>query len=86
VLKLTVHSILIQVPIRADQDHFDTRAEVRPHWSAKVGMWAAPDDDKARDDLLITECLERERSRLRVLADYLAIHSGERRQRAGQRG
>ena len=37
VLKLKVHSILVTVPIRADQDHFDTRAEVRPHWSAQVG-------------------------------------------------
>ncbi len=32
-----VHSILFHVPIRADQDHFDIRAEVRPHWSATVG-------------------------------------------------
>jgi hypothetical protein len=37
VLKLTVHSILLQVPIRADEDHFDIRAEVRAHWSATVG-------------------------------------------------
>ena len=37
VLKLRVHSILVNVPIRADQDHFDTRIEVRPHWSATVG-------------------------------------------------
>ena len=37
VLKVTVHSILITVPIRADQDHFDVRAEVRAHWSATVG-------------------------------------------------
>lgn len=37
VLKLTVHSILIRVPVRADQDHFDTRGEVRPHWSATIG-------------------------------------------------
>jgi hypothetical protein len=37
VLRLTVHSILFQVPIRADQDHFDIRAEVRPHWSATIG-------------------------------------------------
>ncbi len=37
VLQITVHSILFNVPIRADQDHFDIRGEVRPHWSAKVG-------------------------------------------------
>lgn len=37
VLKITVHSILFTVPIRADQDHFDIRGEVRVHWSAKVG-------------------------------------------------
>jgi Family of unknown function (DUF6603) len=37
VLRIKVHSILIQVPIRAGQDHFDIRAEVRPHWSATVG-------------------------------------------------
>jgi Family of unknown function (DUF6603) len=37
ILRLTVHSILFQVPVRADQDHFDVRAEVRPHWSATVG-------------------------------------------------
>ncbi len=37
VLKLTVHSILFTVPIRADQDHFDIRGEVRPHWSATMG-------------------------------------------------
>ncbi|MGE5273971.1 MAG: DUF6603 domain-containing protein [Verrucomicrobiota bacterium] len=37
VLKLTVHSIMFQVPIRATQDHFDIRAEVRPHWSATIG-------------------------------------------------
>ena len=37
VLKVKVHSILFNVPIRADQDHFDIRGEVRPHWSATVG-------------------------------------------------
>ena len=37
VLKVRFHSILFNVPIRADQDHFDTRVEVRPHWSATVG-------------------------------------------------
>jgi hypothetical protein len=37
VLKVKVHSILFHVPIRADQDHFDIRGEVRPHWSATVG-------------------------------------------------
>ena len=37
VLKLKVHSILVTVPIRADQDHFDIRGEVRAHWSATVG-------------------------------------------------
>ena len=37
VLKLKVHSILVTVPIRADQDHFDIRGEVRAHWSAQVG-------------------------------------------------
>lgn len=37
VLKVKVHSILFNVPVRADQDHFDIRAEVRPHWSATVG-------------------------------------------------
>jgi hypothetical protein len=37
ILKLRVHSILVNLPIRADQDHLDTRVEVRPHWSATVG-------------------------------------------------
>jgi hypothetical protein len=37
VLRLTVHSILFIAPIRADQDHFDTRVEARAHWSATVG-------------------------------------------------
>ena len=37
VLKLRVHSLLFTVPIRADQDHFDVRGEVRAHWSATVG-------------------------------------------------
>jgi hypothetical protein len=37
VLKVKVHSILFNVPVRADQDHFDIRAEVRPHWSATIG-------------------------------------------------
>jgi hypothetical protein len=37
VLKLTIHSILFQIPIRATQDHFDIRGEVRVHWSATVG-------------------------------------------------
>ena len=37
VLKLTVHSILVNVPIHATQDQFDIRVEVRPHWSAQVG-------------------------------------------------
>ena len=37
VLRVTIHSILLNVPIRADQDHFDLRAEVRLHWSATVG-------------------------------------------------
>jgi hypothetical protein len=37
VLKLRVHSILVQVPIHATQDQFDIRGEVRPHWSATVG-------------------------------------------------
>ena len=34
---MRVHSILFDVPVRADQDHFDIRGEVRPHWSATVG-------------------------------------------------
>jgi Family of unknown function (DUF6603) len=65
---LKVHSILFKVPIRADQDHFDIRAEVRPHWSAKigpatvvmdgaggwVGWWADdPGDDKGCIGLLL---------------------------------
>lgn len=37
VLDLTVHSVLVTVPVRADQDHFDIRAEIRAHWSAKIG-------------------------------------------------
>jgi hypothetical protein len=37
VLKLRVHSILVQVPIHATQDQFDIRGEVRPHWSATIG-------------------------------------------------
>jgi hypothetical protein len=37
VLKLRVHSILVQVPIKATQDQFDIRGEVRPHWSATIG-------------------------------------------------
>ena len=35
--KITIHSILIQVPIKAGLDHFDIRAEVRPHWSLTIG-------------------------------------------------
>jgi hypothetical protein len=38
VLKLTVHSILVNVPIHATQDQFDIRVEMRPHWSAKVAF------------------------------------------------
>ena len=37
VLKVRVHSILVQVPIKATQDQFDIRGEVRPHWSATIG-------------------------------------------------
>jgi hypothetical protein len=37
VFKVRFHSIVVNVPIRADEDHFDTRIEVRPHWSATVG-------------------------------------------------
>jgi hypothetical protein len=37
ILKLRVHSILVQVPIQATQDQFDIRGEVRPHWSATIG-------------------------------------------------
>jgi hypothetical protein len=37
ILTVRVHSILFNVPIRADQDHFDIRGEVRPHWSATIG-------------------------------------------------
>ncbi|CAN5259125.1 hypothetical protein BH18ACT12_BH18ACT12_08990 [soil metagenome] len=37
VLKLRVHSILFQVPLRATQDQLDIRGEVRPHWSATIG-------------------------------------------------
>jgi hypothetical protein len=37
VLTVRVHSILFVVPVRADQDHFDVRAEARVHWSATVG-------------------------------------------------
>ncbi|HSL65062.1 MAG TPA: hypothetical protein VK874_10435, partial [Gaiellaceae bacterium] len=39
VLRLTVHSILVAVPIRATQDQFDVRVEVRPHWSARVAFF-----------------------------------------------
>ncbi len=39
VLKLTVHSILVNVPIHATQDQFDIRVEVRPHWSAQVAFF-----------------------------------------------
>ena len=38
-LKLTVHSILVNVPIHATQDQFDIRVEVRPHWSATVAFF-----------------------------------------------
>ena len=34
---LKLHSLGLFVPIRASQDHFDTRAEIRAHWSATVG-------------------------------------------------
>jgi hypothetical protein len=37
VLEIKVHSVLFNVPIRADEQHFDIRGEVRPHWSAKIG-------------------------------------------------
>lgn len=37
VLTVKVHSILLTVPVRADQDHLDIRGEVRPHWSATIG-------------------------------------------------
>ena len=39
VLRLVVHSILVAVPIRATQDQFDVRVEVRPHWSARVAFF-----------------------------------------------
>lgn len=38
VLKLRVHSILVNVPIHATQNQFDVRVEVRPHWSATVAF------------------------------------------------
>ena len=34
---LTIHSLLINVPVRADEDHFDIRVEVRLHWSLTIG-------------------------------------------------
>ena len=58
---LQLHSLVLRLPVRADQDHFDVRVEVRPHWSATlgpatlvvdgaggwVGWWAdPPGDDK----------------------------------------
>jgi hypothetical protein len=36
-LTLRIHSLVFRVPVRADTDHFDIRAEVRPHWSATLG-------------------------------------------------
>jgi hypothetical protein len=36
---LTIHSILVNVPIRATENQFDIRVEVRPHWSAKVAFF-----------------------------------------------
>jgi hypothetical protein len=65
---LTMHSILINVPIRATEDQFDIRVEVRPHWSAKIkfftlvvdgaggwlGWWAdEPGGDKDCGGLLL---------------------------------
>jgi hypothetical protein len=36
-LTARLHSLLVRVPIRADEDHFDIRAEARLHWSATLG-------------------------------------------------
>ncbi len=36
-LTVRIHSLLVRVPIRADQAHFDIRGEARPHWSATLG-------------------------------------------------
>jgi hypothetical protein len=55
---LRLHSVVLRVPIRADEAHFDIRLEARPHWSLKlgpvtlvmdgagawVGWWADPAD------------------------------------------
>lgn len=37
VLQLRIHSIAFSLPIRASKEHFDMRAEIRPHWSATIG-------------------------------------------------
>lgn len=34
---LTIHSYVVRIVLRADQDDLDVRAEVRPHWSATLG-------------------------------------------------
>lgn len=35
--RLTIHSYVVRIVVRADQDDLDVRAEVRPHWSATLG-------------------------------------------------
>jgi hypothetical protein len=34
---LTIHTLVLRVPVRADEEHFDIRLEALPHWSLKVG-------------------------------------------------
>ncbi len=35
--RLTIHTLVLRVPVRADQDHFDIRLEALPHWSLTLG-------------------------------------------------
>jgi len=34
---LTIHSLVLRVPVRADEQHFDIRLEALPHWSLRIG-------------------------------------------------
>lgn len=34
---LTIHTLVLRVPVRADEQHFDIRLEALPHWSLKAG-------------------------------------------------
>ncbi len=36
-VRLTIHTLVLRVPVRADAQHFDIRFEALPHWSLTIG-------------------------------------------------